>query len=100
MALADWAPGHPGAASWFSGNTVKSRQWVRSVFEAANAGHLLHVIEATDAQCLANIQRRNHEKPPGVYWGHVSDDRFHEVTVHFSPPRPDEGFHIMTHRCL
>ena len=84
----------------FSGNTIQSRQWVRSVFEAASADHLLHVIEATDARCLANIHRRNHEKPPGVYWGHVSDERFHEVTIHFAPPRADEGFQIMTHPSL
>jgi predicted kinase len=51
----------------FSGNTVKSRQWVRGVFETAGADHLLHVIEASDAQCLANIHKRNHETPPGVY---------------------------------
>jgi predicted kinase len=51
----------------FSGNTVRSRQWVRTIFEKAKADHLLHVIEATDAQCLANIHRQNHEKPPGIY---------------------------------
>ena len=31
----------------FAGNTVKSRQWVRTIFETANADHLLHVIEAS-----------------------------------------------------
>src|SRR5690348_14325581 len=30
----------------FAGNTIKSRQWVRAVFEAADADHVLHVIEA------------------------------------------------------
>src|SRR6266404_658625 len=39
----------------FAGNTVKSRQWVRTVFEAAHADHVLHVIEAADSQRLANI---------------------------------------------
>ena len=76
----------------FAGNTVKGRAWVRTVFEAANADHLLHVIEATDAECLANIHRRNDEQPPGVFWGHVSDEIFHAVTAHFVPPRPEEGF--------
>lgn len=78
----------------FAGNTVKGRQWVRAVLEAAHADHVLHVIEATDAQCLANIHRRNVEKPPGVYWGDVSDDIFHRVTAYFVGPAPDEGFHI------
>ena len=81
----------------FAGNTTKSRQWARSVFEAANADHVLHVMEATDARCLANIHRRNNEKPPGVYWGHVTDEIFHRVTVHFAPPRPEEGFCLVAH---
>src|SRR5512145_113019 len=29
----------------FAGNTTKSRQWVRGLFEAAAAEHVLHVIE-------------------------------------------------------
>jgi predicted kinase len=81
----------------FSGNTVKGRQWIRAVFEAANADHLLNVIEATDSQCLANIHRRNREKPSGVYWGQVTDETFHRVTAHFAPPQPEEGFRILTH---
>jgi predicted kinase len=53
----------------FAGNTIRERRWVRAVFEAANADHVLHLIEASDAECLANIHRRNDEKPPGIYWG-------------------------------
>ena len=70
---------------------------MRAIFETANADHLLHVIEATDSQCLANIHRRNHEKPSGVYWGQVTAETFHRVTVHFAPPQPEEGFCILTH---
>lgn len=81
----------------FAGNTVKSRQWVRAIFKAAQADHLLHVIEASDAQCLANIHRRNDEKPPGIYWGYVSDETFHAVTAHFAPPQPEEGFRVEAH---
>ena len=81
----------------FAGNTIESRQWVRTIFEAANADHVLHVIEATDSQCLANIHRRNQEKPPGVYWGHVTDETFHQVTVYFVPPRAEEGFCTLAH---
>lgn len=82
----------------FAGNTVKSRRWVRAVFEAAEADHLLHVIEASDPECLANIHRRNDDKPPGIYWGHVSDETFHAVTAYFAPPQPEEGFRILPHR--
>ena len=76
----------------FAGNTRKSRQWVRAIFEEAKADHVLHVIEATDELCLANIHRRNEEKPPGIYSGYVSDETFHAVTAHFLPPQADEGF--------
>jgi predicted kinase len=78
----------------FGGNTVKGRQWVRNVFEAAGADHVLHVIEADDARCLANIHRRNAEKPAGIYWGHVADETFHGVTAHFVAPQANEGFHV------
>jgi predicted kinase len=81
----------------FAGNTITSRHWVRAIFEAADVDHLLHVIEASDAECLANIHRRNDEKPPGVYWGHVRDETFHAVTAHFAPPQPEEGFRIRAH---
>lgn len=81
----------------FAGNTITGRQWVRTVFEAGEADHVLHLIEATDSECLANIHRRNNEKPPGVYWGHVSDETFHAVTAHFAPPQPEEGFRILAH---
>ena len=81
----------------FAGNTVKSRQWVRAIFEGAGADHVLHVIDATDAQCLASIHTRNHEKPSGVFWGHVADETFHAVTAHFAPPQPDEGFSTRAH---
>ncbi|HEX3536338.1 MAG TPA: ATP-binding protein [Stellaceae bacterium] len=84
----------------FAGNTAGHRQWVRSIFEAAGADHLLHVIEASDAECLANIHKRNHEKPAGVYWGYVGDETFHRVTAHFAPPRSEEGFRIRTHARL
>ena len=78
-------------------NTVRGRQWVRRVFEAARADHVLHLIEASDAQCLANIHRRNEEQPAGIYWGYVADETFHAATTHFVPPGPDEGFHIQRH---
>ena len=81
----------------FAGNTRKSRQWVRGIFEAAGADHVLHLIEATDEQCLVNIRRRNVEKPAGIYWGHVTDDTFHAVTAHFAPPLSDERFRIPVH---
>jgi predicted kinase len=81
----------------FAGNTVKGRQWVRSIFEAEGADHVLHVIEATDSECLENIHRRNAERPPGIFWGHVPDELFHSVNPFFTPPSPEEGFRVVAH---
>jgi predicted kinase len=79
----------------FAGNTARSRRWVRSLFEEAGAAHVVHLLEASDAQCLENLHRRNAERPEGVYWGQVSDALFHAVTAHFAPPTPEEGFHVV-----
>jgi predicted kinase len=79
----------------FAANTVQRRAWVRSLFEAAGADHVLYWLDGTDAECLDNVHRRNQEKPAGVYWGQVSDELFHAVTPHFVPPAPDEGFNLV-----
>ncbi len=81
----------------FAGNTIRSRRWVRAIFEEAGADHVLHVVEATDIQCLGNIHRRNDEKPPGIYWGHVDDATFHAVMAYFVPPQPEEKFRVRTY---
>jgi predicted kinase len=81
----------------FGANTEKERRWVRSLFEAAGADHVLHLLEAGDAECLANIHRRNQERPPGIYWGHVPDALFHAVNPHITPPDPEEGFRVVPH---
>ena len=82
----------------FAGNTSSARRWVRELCAAATADHVLHLIEASDAQCLANIHRRNEEKPAGLYWGEVSDEIFHAVTAYFDPPQAGEGFRLVVHR--
>ena len=76
-------------------NTINSRAWVRSVFEAAGADHVLHWIDGSDGECLGNVHRRNQEKPAGVYWGPVSDEQFHGVLPLIVPPSPDEGFNVV-----
>ncbi len=81
----------------FAGNTVKGRAWAGGIAEQAGADRLLHYLEATDAECLAAIRRRNAEKPAGVYYGAVSDETFHAVTAFFVPPGPEEGWRIRRH---
>jgi predicted kinase len=78
----------------FAGNTPKDRAWVRSIFESAGAGHMLHVIVASDALCKSRLRLRNETKPEGLYYGAVSETRFDEVTRYFVPPADQENFLI------
>jgi predicted kinase len=76
----------------FAGNTPTHRAWVKSIFESTGADHVLHVIEASDDFCKARLRHRNETKPDGLYFGHVSEERFDEVTRYFQPPTAEENF--------
>ena len=79
----------------FAGNTPKDRAWVRSIFESADADHMLHCIVASDELCKARLRLRNATKPEGVYYGSVTEDRFDEVTRYFDPPLDQEKFNVI-----
>jgi predicted kinase len=82
----------------FAGNTPRDRQWVRSLFEAAGAGHVLHLVEASDAEAWARVQQRNATRPEGLFFVALSESLFRDAARHFTPPRPDEGFTVVRHR--
>jgi predicted kinase len=74
----------------FAGNMPRDRQWVRSVFEHANAAHLLHSINASDALCKARLRARNAGAPEGSQL--TTDEEFDAISAYFVAPSPDEGF--------
>ena len=78
-------------------NTVHGRAWVRTIFEAAGADHVLHYIPADDDRCLARVRQRNESQPPGVFFGVVAEALVTEVNTHFAPPDAEEGFHLVIH---
>jgi predicted kinase len=78
----------------FAGNTPKDRAWVRSIFEAASADHLLHYIAASDELCRVRLRQRNETRPEGLYYGDVTEAQFDAVTRHFVPPSDQEGFRV------
>ena len=78
-------------------NTERGRAWVRTIFEAAGADHLLHYLPADDDTCLARVRQRNELQPAGVFFGRVADTLVTEVNKYVTPPGPEEGFHIVTH---
>jgi predicted kinase len=81
----------------FPANTPSDRAWIRSLFEAGNAAHELHVIDAPDDVCRARLRRRNETKPEGLYFGHVPEEFFDPVTRLIVPPAEAEGFNVVRH---
>jgi hypothetical protein len=78
-------------------NTPRGRGWVRSMFEAAGAEHVLHHIAVDNATSLSRVRQRNESQPEGVFFGVVADGLVEEINKYVSPPGPDEGFHVVTH---
>ncbi len=76
----------------FPANVPEARQWIRSIFEAANANHLLHFIDAPNSLCIEQMQKRNREKPEGSM--ETTVEQFEYITSFFKPPQPEEGFNI------
>ena len=81
----------------FGGNTVRDRAWIRSVCESAGAKHELHYIVADEALCKLRVAERNRTKPPGIYWGDVSEETLDAVNRYFQPPTADEGWVVVEH---
>ena len=79
----------------FAGNNARQRAWARSIFEAARADHVLHVLDVPIEECRRRMHARNEQQPPGVYFGHVSDELFDRIVPLIEPPTPDEGFHVI-----
>jgi len=78
-------------------NTPNDRAWLRSLFEAAQAHHELHVIDAPDDLCRTRLRSRNESKPEGLYWGYVPEAIFDPVTRLLVPPAETEGFNVIRH---
>jgi predicted kinase len=81
----------------FGGNSVRDREWVRSVFEPAKADHVLHYLRTDDETCRARVRRRNELQPEGVFFGVVTEPQLDEVNKFFVPPGAHEGFTVVVH---
>jgi predicted kinase len=78
----------------FSANTPRQRQWVRSIFEAASADHVLHFLDADEAACRARVHERNVTQPAGIFFGVVTDALLDEVNPYFVAPSAEEDFRV------
>jgi predicted kinase len=79
------------------GNTAPAREWIRSLFEAAQARHELHWIDVPDDVCRARLRARNETKPAGLYFGDVPEALFDPVIRGITPPAPADGFNVIWH---
>ncbi len=79
----------------FPANTPTNRAWMRSLFEAAGAAHVLHHLDVSDAVCKARLQARN---ASGDHPYTVTDEEFDLFTSYFVAPKPEEGFNLVVHR--
>lgn len=79
----------------FQANTRRRRAWCRSIFEAAGADHVLHLMQTPDALCLARIAQRNVELPEGA--SHLTEADFLHVSSYFEAPEAAEGFQVQVH---
>jgi predicted kinase len=76
----------------FPANTAKMRAWMKGLAEAANAAHVLHLLDVPDEECRARLRRRNAE---GKHDFAASDAQFDQITSYFQPPGPEEGLNIV-----
>jgi predicted kinase len=79
----------------FAGNTPAERAWVRSLFEAAGARHLLHYLDVSAEVCLDRLKLRNDMKPEGLYFATTSEAEFLAISQYFQPPTAEEKFDVV-----
>ncbi|OAN67330.1 cell division protein ZipA [Rhodobacteraceae bacterium EhC02] len=78
----------------FQANTIASREWMRGILEQTEAAHQLHVLDVPDEVCIARLHARNAQ---GDHPFAVSEEQFRQISKHFVPPSPEEGFNIVLH---
>jgi predicted kinase len=78
----------------FPANTVRYRNWMRSLIAQANVAHELHLLDVPDAICKQRLRQRNAD---GDHPYQVSEETYDLFMSYFVPPGPDEGFNIVVH---
>jgi len=74
----------------FHANTLRSRAWMRALFEEAGACHRLHFLDVSQEVCRARMHARRAAGGSGV-----SDAEFDHVTGYFVAPDKSEGFNVI-----
>ena len=78
----------------FAANTPRQRAWMRGLLDASGAAHLMHVLNVSDARCLARLRARNAE---GKHPFAVTEAEFDAFSSHFVRPTAEEGFDLVNY---
>jgi predicted kinase len=78
----------------FPANTVRHRDWMRSLFTEADAAHELHLLDIPDTLCRQRLRERN---AGGEHPFQVSEADYDLFTRYFVAPEPAEGFNVVIH---
>ncbi|MGP6088367.1 AAA family ATPase [Antarctobacter jejuensis] len=79
----------------FQANTVEARSWMRGIVDQTGAAHVLHFMDVPEEVCLRRLRTRN---AGGKHPFAVTEAQFHQISRHFVPPSPEEGFTLRIHR--
>ncbi len=77
----------------FPANTIRQREWFRSIFSAIQAPHNLIYIDFPNDVCIEQIAKRRVEQPERAATD--TAEMFEQVTKYFVAPSPEEGFNTM-----
>jgi len=78
----------------FPANTIKQREWFRSIYSEVDGRHSLVFIDVPDDICIEHIEKRRVEQPDRSATDTV--EMFEQVNKFFVPPSDAEGFDITT----
>jgi predicted kinase len=78
----------------FPANTVRNRNWMRSLIDQSGANHELHFLDIADTICKERLRERN---ASGEHPFQVSEAEYDLFTTYFVPPGPHEGFNLIVH---
>jgi predicted kinase len=76
----------------FPANTVKYRNWMRSLIDGAGVPHELHWLDVPDAICKQRLLARN---TGGEHPFQATEAEYELFTSYFEPPGADEGFIVI-----
>ena len=78
----------------FPANTVRNRNWMRSLIDESGAAHELRVLDVPDTICKQRLRKRN---AGGKHPFQVSEEEYDLIASYFVPPEPSEGFNVIVH---